>query len=125
MIEYIELGGYRFRVLAESATPEVVKSSAYAITMTGKIDYQVAPLLYRWRYGILIEVGDALHGTIEQLRSLYDEGDPDANKVTLKDQFENTHEVVFVGDIAETNLSPYILDDCAYIVVPVTLERTT
>ena len=125
MINYIQLASHKYRVLADAATPDIVKSNAYDITLTGKIDYQVAPLLYRWSYMLLIEIGDALHGTVAELRALYDEGDPDQNAITLIDQFEDSHTVVFVGDMPETNLNPFILDDCAYVIVPITLERTT
>lgn len=125
MIDYITLGGYRYRVLQESATPEIIKSGQYEVTLTGNLDYQIAPLLYRWSLALLVEQGDAQHGTLQQLRGLYDEGDPSLNKITFIDQLGGSHEVVFSGGIQEKNLSPYILDDCAYIVVPIVLERTT
>jgi len=126
MQDYITIEGYKFRVLKSNATPVTSKNRKYSVTLSGKLDYQIAPLTYSWSYDLLIQKGNADYASLDELRTLYKTHDPDSNYFTLVDQDSDTHEVIFFGDMRERNLSPYIEhDDCTYIVVTIQLRRTT
>ncbi len=126
MQDYITIDSYKFRVLKSNATPIVSKNRKYSVTLSGKLDYQIAPLVRSWSYDLLIERGNADYASIGELRTLYEASDPDSNYFTLVDQDSHTREVVFVGDLRERNLAPYIEhDDCTYIVATIQLRSTT
>jgi len=117
----------KFHTLHSDSALELSKPREYWVTVTGKIGYQVAPVLRRWHYNLLLYGSDegSDYGTIDDLQALFDLGKPDERVLTLTDHWNNTYQVVMVGNLNEKNLSPSLDNDCAYFQVPVTLEQTT
>ena len=117
----------KFHTLYDGSAAEYTKPREYQVTVTGKIAYQVAPVLRRWYYNLLLYGSDegSDYATIDDLQALYDLGKPDERVLTLTDHRGATSQVVMVGNLNEKNLSPSLTTGCAYFEVPVTLEQTT
>ena len=117
----------KFHTLYDGSAAERSKPREYQVTVTGKISYQVAPILRRWHYNLLLYGSDegSDYAIIDDLQDLFDLGKPSERVLTLTDHWNNTYQVVMVGSLNEKNLSPSLTTGCAYFQVPVTLEQTT
>jgi len=121
---------YYFRVLFPDGgyRPLWHKIQNMQLTVTGKVDMQVGPVLRQWTYSLMVsdsETGN--YGDMSDLRTLYQLNDPDgtpSNLLTLTDHYGNTHDVYLMGDMIEEPMSPKIEGSCAWFRVTIRLAKS-
>ena len=120
----------RFRVLFEGYKPIKEKVGARRITVTGKVDNQVGPVLNRWEYIIkayaVTDPNGTDYGLLSDLETFFDYNDPDgtpSNEITLTDHFGNTHTVYMIGVLQPRLQTPVLDDDETHYHVPITLVK--
>lgn len=120
----------RFYVLHAGYAPAREKVGARRLSVTGRVDNQVGPVLRRWRYVLLVHAGDPpLHyGVLSEIKTLFSYNDPWAtpsNVITLTDFDETAHSVYLTGILSERPISYAVAGDSAYFEVEINMEECT
>jgi hypothetical protein len=120
----------RFKVLVAGYAPAREKVGARRLTVTGKVDNQVGPVLRRWRYVLLVHESSppANYGTLANLKTLFELNDPwetPSNVIAFTDFDEVSHSVYITGMLAESPVSYAISGTSARFEVEINLEKTT
>ena len=120
----------KFKVLHAGYVPVLEKVGARRLTVTGKVDSQVGPVLRRWRYALLVHASSPPtgYGTLANLKTLFELNDPwetPSNVITLTDFDETTHSVYIAGMFGEKPISYAISGTSARFEVEIMLEKTT
>lgn len=135
MADYIVLANsdtslsVRFLVLHSGYMPGLEKVGARRLSVTGKVDNQVGPVLRRWRYVLLVHAASppANYGTLANLKTLFELNDPwetPSNVITLTDFDEVAYSVYLTGMLGERPVSYAISGDSAYFEVEINMEET-
>ncbi|MCP4537703.1 MAG: hypothetical protein GY832_11195 [Chloroflexi bacterium] len=128
----------KFRVLSAGYSPVRSKIGARRVTVTGKWDNQVGPILRSWKYVLLVFAADPTdpagtdldtegYGTLAHIKTFFDYQDPvndPTNVITYTDYDSVAHPVYLVGQLSEQNLSPQIIGGCTVFQVPIEMQRT-
>jgi len=122
---------YRFRVARDGYAPTWSKTGQVQVTVTGKVDYQVGPVLRSWQLDLLVagssDPAGSDYGDMADLRTFYQLNDPDGtptNVLTLTDHYGNTHSVYMIEDMIERPITPHIDGACSWFRVTVSFTKT-
>jgi len=120
----------KFNVLHSGYAPGREKVGARRLSVTGKVDNQVGPVLRRWRYVLLVHESSppAGYGTLANLKTFFNLNDPwetPSNEITLVDFDDANYLVYMTGILAERPISFAISGECAQFEVEINLEETT
>lgn len=120
----------RFKVLHGGYTPGLEKVGTRQISVTGKVDNQVGPVLRRWRYVLLVHETSppTNYGTLANLKTFFNLNDPQAtpnNTIVLTDFDEANYSVYLIGALAERPVSYAISGTSARFEVEISMEQTT
>jgi len=136
MADYITLANSdaslskRFVVLHFGYVPEMEKVGVRRLSVTGKVDNQVGPVLRRWNYAFLVHAASPPtgYGTLANLKTLFRLNDPwgtPSNVITLTD-FDGMGYSVYITDLlAEKPVSYAISGTSARFVVEIRMQQTT
>jgi len=120
----------KFIVLHAGYVPGLEKVGVRRLTVTGKVDNQVGPVLRRWRYTLLVHASSppAGYGTLAELKTLFELNDPyetPSNVITLTDFDEANYSVYLTGLLGERPVSYAISGTSAQFEVEINMEKTT
>lgn len=120
----------KFIVLHAGYAPALEKVGARRLTVTGKVDNQVGPVLRRWRYILLVHASSPPtgYGTLANLKTLFELNDPwetPSNVITLTDFDEANYSVYLTGMLGERPVSYAISGTSVYFEVEINMEKTT
>lgn len=130
----------KFRVLLEGYTPSREKMGVRRVTVTGKVDNQVGPVLRTWQFTLKVyetdptdpakgDAANAGYGLISHLRTLFSLNVPGAtpsNVITFTEHNDAlSHSVYIVGALKEKILTPSLTGTSSIFHIPVTLIKTT
>jgi hypothetical protein len=119
-----------FRVIQGGYAPELRKTGTQRLTVTGKLDNQIGPILRRWRYVVRVYHTDPVGGdwgTLADLKAFFSHNDPGgtpSNVITLTDFDTEDYDVYLVGRLTEQPKSPYIDGTHAWFQVPIEMVET-
>jgi hypothetical protein len=131
-----------FTVLLKGYSPGLTKTGQSQVTITGKVDSQVGPVLREWKYVLKVlndnsadptvtytevagEMADspATYGTLSDLETFFKYGVGD-NKLTMMDVDGTVHEVMLSGTIHPQPVTSQVTTYGIFH-VPVILQKTT
>lgn len=130
----------KFRVLHESFAPTREKMGVRRVTVTGKIDNQVGPVLKSWQFMLKVYETDPTdptksdgatsgYGRIDHLRTFFGLNNPGAtpsNVITFTEHDDTLSHSVFITGVMRAKLLTYSLTSTNGIFhVPLTLIKTT
>lgn len=100
------------------------------MTVTGKVDNQVGPVVRHWAYTVKAYHTDPPegYGTLANLKTLFDLVDPwgtPSNVITLTDHDGTEYSVYMIGELSESPITTYIAGEVARFEVPIHMMETT
>lgn len=120
----------KFGVLQSGYEPRREKIGTHRVTVTGKIDNQVGPVIRQWVYTMRVYASNPPtgYGTLGDLKTLFDLNDPQAtpsNVITLTDFDDTNHSVYMMDMLSEKPVTWAIAGDSARLEVTIVLRETT
>ena len=129
----------RFRVLSAGYKPLREKIGTRRITLTGKVDNQVGPVMRHWHYALRVYEADPTdptksdsdttgYGTLAHLKTFFSYNEPNgtpSNVISFTEHDGTTqHSIYLMGSLGEANLAPKIEGTTAVFDVPIEMSKT-
>lgn len=120
----------KFAVLHAGYAPGLEKVGVRRLSVTGKVDNQVGPVLRRWVYTVRTwEASPPTdYGTLANLKTLFSLNDPwgtPSNVITLTDFDDVAYSVYLTNVLAEKPDTYAVLGDDARFSVEIHMQQTT
>lgn len=120
----------RFRVVGDGYRPVAEKLGQRRVTVTGRLDNQVGPIVHSWRHILKVYAEDpdgSEYGTLDDLKTFfsYKPGETPSDVITFTEHDgTTTHEVYLLGSLSERNLTTYLDGPHACFLVEVEMVET-